>query len=48
MAFNMSPLENKEWVDEAKRGMENALRAKPLAIKEQYLGFCFLHSASKC
>ena len=28
--------EIEEWVDEAKRGMENALRAKPLDIKEQY------------
>ncbi|MGL6321560.1 hypothetical protein, partial [Aeromonas hydrophila] len=25
-----------EWVDDAKRGMENALRAKPLDIREQY------------
>lgn len=25
-----------EWVDDAKRGMENALRAKPLEIREQY------------
>jgi hypothetical protein len=32
----MSPSEIEEWVDEAKRGMENALRAKPLDIKEQY------------
>ena len=32
----MSPSEIEEWVDEAKHGMENALRAKPLDIKEQY------------
>jgi hypothetical protein len=25
-----------EWVEEGKRGLENALRAKPLDIKEQY------------
>lgn len=25
-----------EWVDEPKRGMENALRAKPMEIREQY------------
>jgi len=35
-AFDVSPAEIEEWVDEAKRGMENALRAKPLNIKEQY------------
>ena len=32
----MSPPQIEEWVDEAKRGMENALRAIPLDIKEQY------------
>jgi len=35
-AFDVFPAEIEEWVDEAKRGMENALRAKPLDIKEQY------------
>ena len=35
-AFDIAPSEIEEWVDEAKRGMENALRAKPLDIKEQY------------
>ena len=25
-----------QWVDEGKRGMENALRTKPLEVKEQY------------
>ena len=35
-AFDVSPAEIEEWVDEAKRGIENALRAKPLDIKEQY------------
>jgi len=24
------------WIDDAKRGMENALRANPLEIREQY------------
>ncbi|MFT8277282.1 DUF1153 domain-containing protein, partial [Kerstersia gyiorum] len=28
--------EVEQWVDDAKRGMENALRANPLDIKEQY------------
>ena len=35
-AFDIAPSEIEEWVDEAKRGMENALRAKPLDIKDQY------------
>jgi transposase-like protein len=35
-AFDDSPAEIEEWVDETKRGMENALRAKPLDIKEHY------------
>ncbi|MGU5660389.1 hypothetical protein, partial [Aeromonas veronii] len=32
----LPPSEIEEWVDDAKRGMENALRAKPLDIREQY------------
>lgn len=35
-SFDLPPSEVEGWVDEAKRGMENALRAKPLEIKEQY------------
>lgn len=35
-SFDLQPSEVEEWVDEAKRGMENALRTKPLEIKEQY------------
>ena len=35
-AFDVAHAEIEEWVDEAKRGMENALRAKPLDIKEHY------------
>ncbi len=31
----MPPSEIEEWGDEAKRGMENALRAKPLDVREQ-------------
>ena len=34
-SFDIPPSEIEEWVDEAKRGMENALRTKPLEIKEQ-------------
>ena len=35
-AFDLIPSEIEEWVEEAKRGMENALRAKPIEIREQY------------
>lgn len=35
-AYDLSPSEVEDWVDDAKRGMENALRANPLDIKEQY------------
>lgn len=35
-SFDLTPSEVEEWVDEAKRGMENALRAKPMEIREQY------------
>ena len=35
-AFDLPPSEIESWVDDGKRGMENALRAKPLEVKEQY------------
>ena len=35
-AFDIPPSAIEEWVDEGRKGMENALRAKPLDIKEQY------------
>jgi transposase-like protein len=35
-SFDLAPSEIEAWVDDAKRGMENALRTKPLEIKEQY------------
>ena len=35
-AYDLNPSEVEQWVDEGKRGMENALRSKPLEIKEQY------------
>jgi transposase-like protein len=34
--FDLPPSKIEEWVDDAKKGMENALRAKPLDIKERY------------
>ena len=35
-SFDLSPSEIEGWVDDAKRGMENSLRANPLDIGEQY------------
>ena len=35
-AFDLAPSEIEEWVNDAKQGMENALRAKLLDIREQY------------
>lgn len=36
-SYDLSSSEVETWVDDAKRGMENALRASPLLdIKEQY------------
>jgi len=35
-SFDVPPSEIEEWVDDAKRGKENALRAKPLEIREEH------------
>lgn len=35
-AFDIVPSEIETWVDEGKRGLENALRAKPEDVREQY------------
>jgi transposase-like protein len=35
-SFDLPPSEIEEWVEEAKKGMENALRSKPLEVREQY------------
>lgn len=35
-SFDLSPSEIEGWVDDAKRGKENSLRANPLDIREQY------------
>ena len=35
-SYDLSPSEIEGWVEEGKRGMENALRAKPLDVREQY------------
>jgi transposase-like protein len=34
--YDLPPSEVEEWVEEGRKGLENALRAKPLDIKEQY------------
>ena len=34
--FDLAPSEIEAWVNDAKQGMENALRAKLLDIREQY------------
>jgi transposase-like protein len=34
--FDLPPSEIEEWIEEGKRGMENALRAKPLDIRDEY------------
>jgi transposase-like protein len=34
--YDLPPSEIEAWIDEGKKGMENALRANPLEIKEQY------------
>lgn len=35
-SFDLAPSEIETWVGDAKKGMENALRTKPLEVKEQY------------
>lgn len=35
-AFDLPPSEIENWIEDGKRGMENALRTKPLEVKEQY------------
>jgi transposase-like protein len=35
-SFDLPPSEIEEWVEEGKKGLENALRTKPLDLKDQY------------
>jgi transposase-like protein len=35
-SYDLTPSEIEEWVDQGELGMENALRAKPEDIREQY------------
>ena len=34
--FDLTPSQLESWVDQAKEGMENALRAKPRDVRQQY------------
>ena len=34
--FDVPPAEIEDWIDQGKAGMENALRAKPEDVREQY------------
>ncbi|WP_200873566.1 hypothetical protein [Bordetella bronchiseptica] len=36
LQYDLSPSEVEQWVDDGKRGMENALRANPQDVSEQY------------
>lgn len=36
--FDLAPAEIGEWLEQGKAGMENALRAKPEDVREQYEG----------
>ena len=36
LQFDLTPSELESWVDQAKAGMENALRAKPQDVRQQY------------
>ena len=34
--FDLAPSEIESWVDDAKRGMENALKTNPLDVRQEY------------
>jgi transposase-like protein len=35
-AYDLPPSEIEGWVEDGKQGLENALRAKPMEVREQY------------
>ncbi len=35
-AYDLQPSEIESWIEDARSGMENALRTKPLDLREQY------------
>jgi transposase-like protein len=34
--YDLAPSEIESWVDDAKKGMENALKANPLDVRQEY------------
>ena len=34
--YDLTPSEIESWVDDARKGMENALKANPLDVRQQY------------
>jgi transposase-like protein len=34
--YDLAPSELEQWIDDGKRGMENALKARPEDVREQY------------
>lgn len=34
--YDLTPSEIENWVDDAKKGMENALKANPLDVRQEY------------
>ena len=34
--YDLAPSEIENWVDDARKGMENALRANPLDVRQEY------------
>ena len=39
-SYDLPPSEVENWVDDAKKGMENALKANPLDVCQQYEKHC--------
>lgn len=35
-SFDLTPSEIENWVEDARKGMENALKANPLDVRQQY------------
>ena len=35
-SFDLAPSEIESWVDDAKKGMENALKTNPLDVRQEY------------
>ena len=36
LAYDLPPSEIESWIEDGKKGMENALRANPQHVREQY------------